>query len=73
MTTTEQAEFVNELAGNIAKSITDAIDAGKVPATWDGYELRQLLADRAADASWALKENRRRWREYKNTVLVNNL
>ena len=47
------------------------IKAGKTPADWDGHELRQLLADKFAEATSKLVPHR--IRAYKNVVLVNNL
>lgn len=47
--------------------------AGHVPAEWDGIELRQYPADRAADQFPIRKMERTRMKEYRNTVIVNNL
>jgi hypothetical protein len=68
----EQAEFVNELCKTIAHEIIMKISEGKIPEEWDEVELRQIIADRTAMTHY-LKDNRKRYKKYKNTVLVNNL
>lgn len=72
-----QEEFVNELVENVRKDVVRQIMSGRIPSEWDGHELRQLLADRFAQAarmSDAMKDKRgKRRREYDNTVIVNNL
>ena len=77
MTKEEQIAFVRELADAVTVSIVTNIANGKVPETWDGHELRQLLADRFAQSagiSDSMKNKRRaRRRDYENTVIVNNL
>lgn len=74
MTPTEQMAFIKALSYHVCKYIVDDIQAGKVPETWDGYELRQLVADRfeaAIHVGGGLSPKRRR--EYNNTVIVNDL
>ena len=77
MTRTQQKKFVKELATRVANEIREQILSGKIPEEWDGHELRCLLADRfnaSADMSVIKAEPRqRRARNYRNTVLVNNL
>ena len=67
----EQIELVTSLANAIAQKIVADIQQGRVPTSWDGIELRQLLADRAYESTGHLDGKRKR--EYNNTVLVNNL
>ena len=69
----DQKRFIAELSQTVLDDMYTTIDAGKVPANWDGHELRQWLQDRftAANFGDALRGSRRR--AYKNTVLVNNL
>jgi hypothetical protein len=69
----EQKYFITELCNNIAVKLLNEIDDNKIPDTWDGCELRQLIADEANYMAHYLKDNKRRYREYKNTVLINNL
>ena len=68
-----QVTFVRELTETVTQKIVDDIFAGKVPAEWNGIELRQLLADRFAAAVFKDTLTGKRKREYNNTVLVNNL
>jgi hypothetical protein len=67
----QQVDFVLELTATIAGNTIDEINAGKIPATWDGFELRQLLADRFANATANMDKERKA--DYCNTCLVNNL
>lgn len=67
----EQIEFVNELCKEIAKGIVNQIENGKVPAEWDGIELRWLVQEHAS-TNWGNKDKKRK-REYNNIVIVNNL
>jgi hypothetical protein len=68
MTDSDKRVFIHDLCENVKNSLLDSVD--RMPEEWDGHELRQLIADRFALASWTLKEknNRRRYRAYKNTV-----
>jgi hypothetical protein len=67
----EQKQFVDDLTKNIADSIKETIDNGKLPEEWDGIELRMLIAARANNATYGTTRQRRS--DFKNTVLVNNL
>lgn len=67
----EKKEFIQDLLRSIEKSLLEDVADGKIPDEWDGIELRRLIADRA-DAS-ARYLTGRRLRDYRNTVLVNNL
>jgi hypothetical protein len=77
MTKNEQADFIGDLLHNVAQSLLDKIHSGKVPEEWNGHELRCWVADTIEDSarlSTIRKEPRsRRARDYRNTVLVNNL
>jgi hypothetical protein len=68
----EQFKFVHDLVDATMHKVLMEINEGKYPETWDGVELRWLLAERF-DAFWVMKEARKRKREFKNYVLVNNL
>lgn len=73
----EQKRFVRELSQAVVRETLAAITAGKTPATWDGHELRLLLADKfeaSASMSMLRREPRSaRTRNYNNTVLTENL
>jgi len=72
MTRDEQMEFVASLTNSIQMEVCTHIMKGGVPEEWDGHELRQLLADKFAQASF-IKMSRKRKSAYSNAVLVNNL
>lgn len=73
----QQEMLVRDISLNIADEIVTQIMAGKIPDTWDGHELRALLAERHASSaamSLVVREPRRkRSRDYRNTVITNNL
>jgi len=66
----EQKKFVVALCNLIAEGILVDIEVGNIPENWDGLELRQLISDHAIPR---FSMDKKRLREYKNTVLVNNL
>lgn len=67
----EQRAFVTELINNVKEDLLSNVK--RVPEDWDGHELRQWIADRFQAASYTLKEQRSRYRAYKNAVRVHNL
>ena len=70
----KQKELLQELSASILNEMLTAISAGRVPEEWNGFELRQWFADKAAASlHHAFKDDRRRWRAYQNHVLVNRL
>ena len=71
MTADMQKAFVSELAADIVAQVRASIDTGKVPATWDGVELREYLAERFNQSRYRM--NKARLAEYNNAVLVNDL
>jgi hypothetical protein len=76
MTRAEQALFVANLTESVRDELLRKIGSGAIPETWDGHELRQLLADKFVyEVSALFREGKRsrRLREYRNTVIVNNL
>ena len=75
MNTAEKTKFVADLCGAVVADITAKIEAGKIPAEWDGHELRALLDEKfhgEAARSLALMRGKR-LRDFKNTVIVDNL
>lgn len=70
----EQRRFVKELCARIENRILDHIKLGRIPAGWDGIELRELIADIAHEQR-AGKDimGRTRRRDYRNIVIINNL
>jgi hypothetical protein len=71
LTRTEQQEFVRQLCMAMAKRIVTEIEDGRIPATWEGYELRWLIADRAQNNTF--EDTPKRRREYLNYCRVHNL
>jgi len=70
----EQKRLVKEIAAHAVAEVIEKIDAGKIPAEWNGVELRWYLMshidwDRIGDMR--LVEMRKK--EYDNTVMVNGL
>lgn len=66
----EKKEMVTQLAGTLVAGIVRAIDDSRVPAAWDGHELRMLLArefERETSCSLIRKNPRSaRARAYRN-------
>jgi hypothetical protein len=71
MTKAQQETFITELIRNVEKDLLARVP--KLPDEWDGHELRQLIADRFQEVSFTLKQNKSRYRAYKNEVLVRDL
>lgn len=73
----EQERFVKMLSSNVVNSIISNIHKNKIPDNWDGMELRELLADAFKSQTFfggAIYHKRsKRYRDYKKTVLRNNL
>lgn len=71
MTRPEQVQFIEELIDGIKDGLIK--DLHRVPAEWDGHELRQWICDRVErGANMGTLKGRRR-HEYNNTVLTANL
>jgi hypothetical protein len=71
MSEAEKRTFVKELCDRIKYDILNNIALGKIPEEWDGFELRQLVADSCQNSHFAMKGKRKR--NYNNAILVNNL
>jgi hypothetical protein len=76
MTRTEQLIFVDDLCQNIRLQLKEQIKNNKVPAEWDGHELRCLIADTfeaaAAPTTIRLAKRSKRAKDYRNVMLVTN-
>ena len=70
MTRVQQRRFIRELIRNVERGIL--LQVPKLPATWDGHELRALVRDRVALVYWQTMR-RGRVRAYRNEVRVRNL
>ena len=73
MTKREQQQFARELRAGILSETLHDIRANRVPETWDGVELRQLLADRFERSVYRRPLLGKRGREYRNDVLIRDL
>jgi hypothetical protein len=76
LTRDEQKQIAQQLADELAHYVITRIENEKIPESWDGHELRQLVADIAKDnASYVFNrgEDRKRKREYKNTRMMNGI
>jgi hypothetical protein len=63
--------FIKELTNSVRDSLIR--ENRKYPNEWDGYELRWLIADTFERNVMPSGRKGKRYNEYKNTVLVNNL
>lgn len=69
----EQLDFTDDLINNVHKGIRDQLIRNKLSITnWDGFELRQYIADKFKEACFA-KMQRLRRNDFNNTVIVNNM
>lgn len=69
----EKVRFIHTLTATVIDRIESQIYDGKIPDEWDGIELRWLLADKFTDCTYSAMRFQTRRRNYKNTVVVNNL
>lgn len=70
-TRADKMDFVTELLNAIKLDIGRKIATDAVPVDWDGFELRQLIADKVSMQT--VKMSASRAKSYRNTVLINNL
>ena len=68
----DKIAFVRQLALNVVEDICSAIELGRMPEEWDGFELRQYMADRFAEANF-VKMNRGRKYRYNNEIIARDL
>lgn len=72
MTKQEKVDFVTEICDRHWLFIINNIQDGKVPEEWNGLELRQYIIDTFKGCKLGEMSIERK-RDYKNTVIVNNL
>lgn len=72
MSRLQQIQFVAELSQAILDEVYDAINTEKIPGDWNGIELRRYLAYKFNGAVVG-NMDKKRLREYRNTLLVNDL
>lgn len=66
----EKRDFIDDLIEQVKEEIMEA--SPKFPENWNGYEIRQFIADKFADANHC-KMSLSRKRAYNNTILIENL
>lgn len=73
LTRDEQKTLTQQITDELARYVITRIENEKIPASWDGHELRQLVADIAKDnASYVFNRgaDRKRKKDYKNTRMI---
>ena len=71
----DQKKIVSDLCNSIRDKILEKIDIKKIPKAWDGIELRWLLADNVNEEIYYNYKDKRnkRYKEFKDITLINNL
>jgi hypothetical protein len=67
----EKEDFIEEILEVTKEKIMAKLD--KIPEDWDGFELRQLIADYTREQIAYVKMDKKRFKEYENTRMVENL
>lgn len=70
MTKQEQLDFIDVFMDEMKKYIKANITKNKLEI-WDGIELREYCADSFREQTYVM--DRKRKREYQNTVIINNM
>ncbi len=76
MNRNEQEIFIRNLTSAIANELIEKIHSGSIPEQWDGAELREILAEKFTHETRSdllSKPRGRRWKDYQNTIIVNNI
>lgn len=64
-------DFINTLLNTQREALIEMVK--RMPDSWDGLELRQLVADQAvSNAKWVAMSNKRK-RAYKNAVMTRGI
>ena len=71
MNAKEKERFITDLCDSVKHELISKID--RMPENWDGYELRELLQDKFEAESIIPDKRCARYREYRDTCLINNL
>lgn len=74
----EKETFIYELINSVQLSVMQKVEL--MPEAWDGHELRRYIADKFAESAMTVgrpgqygKPYAKRFRDYKNEVIVRNL
>lgn len=76
MTPDQKIQFITNLMDSVRDELCRKVNDGRIPAEWDGHELRELMAEKfAAEATCAEMKDRRsvRYKAYRNAVVTFNL
>jgi hypothetical protein len=71
MNQSEQIQFIQNQMESIKRKIVDKIRDEQIPNEWNGFELRQYIADKCIEATANMGLSRKR--KYNNEVLIRNL
>lgn len=67
----EKIAFVKNFTASVTETILAMYEAGKIPEKWNGFEIRQHIADTYAKE--AIRMDQARMKAYRNDVIINNL
>ena len=74
MTPAEQKQLISQLLGRMKGEVYAHIDSGKIPSSWDGLELRWLIATKAQNNTVNMHDGlRHRKKDYENHVLIKSI
>ena len=73
MTNKEQREFIRTMIKNVTTTILNK--SKDFPKDWDGWELRHYIKEQFDQVVWSDHRDKRsrRYKEFNNTCLINNL
>jgi hypothetical protein len=70
----EQKSLCKTLCTSMSNEFAKHVRDGRVPANWDGHEIREWLADKFEfERTRLMKSDRKRKSNYRNDVYENNL
>jgi hypothetical protein len=70
VTREEQKKYIEDCLESQRRYLMERI--ARVPENWDGIELRNWFVDAAVDG-YRFKMDRKRAKDYRNDIIVNNL
>lgn len=76
MNRNEQEIFIRNLTSSIVNELIDKVQSGVIPDNWDGVELREILAEKfqhETRSDLLSKPRGKRWKDYRNEILIRNI
>lgn len=70
LTRRQQKKLVKDLTKGITDQVIKLITTGKIPPTWNGFELRTYLSEKFAQAAKQVPMDQKRKRAYNNTIAI---